>query len=241
VISPPDIQEWIIARLRAPALNVPKVSFNFLDKALTALSYVHRQVMGILSDIQEFSLANPQHAARLGQRTGLAASVPLKRLNPHCCFTSAKQASRSASGMRLLRTKHSSTPTPNARLLPRKTERLHHTDPPPVNLIRPRKRETQTRRIEPTSAPIHSTNRHGDPRPAARTIRIQSAARSSSKHTIPPKKETRWALKTDGICGEHHRRHDRHGRQNHHRRHVGQCGHRRNRCLVAELELASEC
>ena len=85
--------------------------------------------------------------------------------------------------------------------------------------------------------PIHSTNRQADRRPAA----PESAARSSSKHTIPPKKETRWALKTDGICGEHHRRHDHDRRQGHHRRHDDQCGQRRNRCRVVELELAPEC
>ncbi len=51
----------------------------------------------------------------------------------------------------------------------------------------------------------------------------------------PAEKETRWALKTDGICGEHRRRHG------HRRRHNHQCGHRRNRCHVVELELVSDC
>ncbi len=41
-----------------------------------------------------------------------------------------------------------STPTPNARLLAPKTERVHHPDPPPATLIRRLKRETKTRRIE---------------------------------------------------------------------------------------------
>jgi hypothetical protein len=68
-----------------------------------------------------------------------------------------------------------------------------------------------------------------------------SSSPTSSKHPIPPKIRPRWALKTDGICGEHHRRQVRDGRQNHHARHDHPRGDHRNRRRVVELDMASDC